>query len=73
MTARVMSVDAEVVERGPGLCGCNVTDTDRDKDTHADCSDNCPLVPNAAQADFDNDTIGDPHQRHARHRPMGPA
>jgi hypothetical protein len=43
----------------PGVCGCSVPDTDTDADTHADCSDNCPFVANATQADFDNDTIGD--------------
>ena len=42
----------------PGICGCGIADTDTDLDTVADCIDNCPLVPNADQADCDGDGYG---------------
>jgi hypothetical protein len=43
----------------PGVCGCNVPDTDTDSDSVEDCMDNCISIPNADQIDSDNDQTGD--------------
>lgn len=43
----------------PGICGCDHDDLDTDRDTLADCLDNCPETSNPDQADFDDDGIGD--------------
>ncbi len=43
----------------PGACGCGVSDADSDGDGVVDCVDNCPSVPNADQADDDDDGFGD--------------
>ncbi|MFN0244328.1 MAG: M6 family metalloprotease domain-containing protein [Planctomycetota bacterium] len=43
----------------PGVCGCGVPDDDSDSDGVADCLDNCPLVDNPGQEDFDQDQLGD--------------
>jgi len=43
----------------PGICGCDVADTDGDTDGYADCVDNCPAVANPTQANADGDPLGD--------------
>ena len=43
----------------PGVCGCDVPDTDIDNDEKLDCEDNCPGTYNPDQADTDGDKIGD--------------
>ncbi len=43
----------------PGICGCNVADTDTDGDGIADCKDNCWEIPNPDQIDTDKDGFGD--------------
>ncbi len=35
-------------KRSPGLCGCNVMDSDSDQDGALDCQDPCPLLKNTA-------------------------
>lgn len=52
----------------PGLCGCGVSDVDRDSDGYPDCYDNCPADPNKTEpgacncgvADVDRDGDGHP-------------
>jgi len=41
----------------PGVCGCDVPDTDIDNDEKLDCEDNCPGTYNPDQADTDGDKI----------------
>jgi hypothetical protein len=36
----------------PGVCGCDVPDTDTDGDTVLDCNDGCPLDPNKTEPGF---------------------
>jgi hypothetical protein len=43
----------------PGVCGCDVPDSDDDGDGILLCHDNCPIDANADQADFDMDGFGD--------------
>ncbi len=43
----------------PGVCGCGTPDSDSDGDTVPDCLDNCIDIPNALQADNDEDGVGD--------------
>ncbi len=43
----------------PGQCGCGWLDTDTDRDTIADCNDNCIYHKNPLQEDADGDGIGD--------------
>jgi hypothetical protein len=43
----------------PGVCGCGVPDDDVDGDGVLGCLDNCPIDANPAQADTDNDGVGD--------------
>ncbi len=49
---------ADPEKSDPGDCGCGRPDSDSDGDAIADCSDNCPSVFNPAQADHDNNGIG---------------
>ena len=43
----------------PGACGCGNPETDSDRDTVADCVDNCDSEPNTLQQDADTDGLGD--------------
>jgi lysophospholipase L1-like esterase len=43
----------------PGVCGCDVPETDIDGDGWLDCQDNCLNIANPEQEDTDNDGLGD--------------
>ena len=43
----------------PGICGCNIPDTDEDDDSIMDCIDNCPYNYNPGQEDNDDNGVGD--------------
>lgn len=42
----------------PGICGCDIADSDSDLDSIFDCVDNCPDDSNTNQSDLDSDSIG---------------
>ena len=42
----------------PGLCGCDIPDTDLDEDGFENCIDNCLSTANPGQEDDDDDGIG---------------